>query len=415
MPETEQILQDLKQSFGDISTAIVEIRDKSGNNEEALNRAVADLAETQKSIQALEAQARVDAEHRDKLEERYDELAGRIGHGVTGGQVSSEHHDAFMAFVGGGLNAPNAADFYHRSEIQDLQKRTLTGTNWAEGGALLDGETEAGIIKDVVENSPVMQLARVTTLAAGSAWWEKRVRSSGMTGYWVGESERPTETSSKYTTVTITPHAAAAACQVTNRMLADVGYLEEEIRLDAAEALDVLIGTAFVTGNGAAKPRGFTIPGDVPFVTGTDAATDVIDPDDFYKLLYGKGGADQSGLSARYRANATFAMNSNVLRKVVLFKDDSNRYLFQDGFREGAFSRIAGQPFVILEDMADDGTNANIPLALADWQAFYRIVVKPGMYMIRDIYSAKPDVELDWYWRVGGDVIQAEAGRLLVV
>ena len=56
-----------------------------------------------------------------------------------------------------------------------------------------------------------------------------------------------------------------------------------------------------------------------------------------------------------------------------------------------------------------------LALALADWREAYQIVDRQGITIQRDPYTQKPFVEFYTRRRVGGDVVNFQAIKLLVI
>ena len=64
------------------------------------------------------------------------------------------------------------------------------------------------------------------------------------------------------------------------------------------------------------------------------------------------------------------------------------------------------------EDMADIATGS-LSIAVGDMRAAYQIVDRIGVRVLRDPYSNKPYVEFYSTKRVGGDVVNFEALKLV--
>jgi HK97 family phage major capsid protein len=62
-------------------------------------------------------------------------------------------------------------------------------------------------------------------------------------------------------------------------------------------------------------------------------------------------------LGARYRANASFVMNSKTAGAVRKMKDADGRFLWSDGLSQGQPARLMGYPVLIAEDMPDIATD----------------------------------------------------------
>jgi HK97 family phage major capsid protein len=78
----------------------------------------------------------------------------------------------------------------------------------------------------------------------------------------------------------------------------------------------------------------------------------------------------------------------------------------------GQPATLAGYPIVEFEDMADIA-GGNIVAGFGNFRQGYTIVDRLGIRILRDPYSAKPHVEFYTTKRVGGDVLNFEAFKLM--
>ena len=117
-------------------------------------------------------------------------------------------------------------------------------------------------------------------------------------------------------------------------------------------------------------------------------------------------------LNAEYRANATFVMNSKTAGAVRKMKDADGRFLWSDGLAAGEPARLMGYQVLIAEDMPDIGANA-YAIAFGDFRSGYTVAERPDMRVLRDPFSAKPHVLFYASKRVGGDVSDFAAIKLL--
>jgi HK97 family phage major capsid protein len=175
---------------------------------------------------------------------------------------------------------------------------------------------------------------------------------------------------------------------------------------------------AFVNGDGVDKPKGILLPakvanaswtwgnlGYVPTGAAADFATTNAS-DCIVNLVY--------ALGADYRANGTFLMNSKTAGAVRKMKDADGRFMWGDSLQAGEPARLMGYPVLILEDMPDVGANT-YPIAFGDFSAGYTIAERPDLRILRDPFSAKPHVLFYASKRVGGDVTDYAAIKLLKV
>ena len=72
-----------------------------------------------------------------------------------------------------------------------------------------------------------------------------------------------------------------------------------------------------------------------------------------------------------------------------------------------------GRPIALFEDMPDTTTTGALAIAYGDMRQTYQIVDRLGISILRDPYSYKPYVGFYMRKRVGGDVINGEAMKLL--
>ncbi len=114
--------------------------------------------------------------------------------------------------------------------------------------------------------------------------------------------------------------------------------------------------------------------GNASTITGTDPLVD---------LVY--------ALGAPYRAGANWVMNSRTAGVLRKLKDADGRYLWSDGVSQGEPARLLGYPVLIAEDMPDIAAGAH-PVAFGNFQSGYTIVERPDLRVLRDPFSAKPNV-----------------------
>ena len=166
------------------------------------------------------------------------------------------------------------------------------------------------------------------------------------------------------------------------------------------------------------KPRGILLPtkvanaswvwGQLGYIP-TGAAADFLaaNPADcIVNLVY--------ALGADYRANGSFVMNSKTVGAVRKMKDADGRFLWSDGLAAGEPSRLMGYPVLVCEDMPGVAANA-FPIAFGDFRSAYTIAERPDMRILRDPFSAKPNVLFYANKRVGGDITDFAAIKLLRV
>ena len=223
-------------------------------------------------------------------------------------------------------------------------------------------------MKDI---SPIRAIAGIRQVS-GSVYKRPFATSGPVTG-WVAETaarpqtDAPTLAELSFPTMELYAMPAATPSLLDDSAVNIDEWLAEEVRVAFAEQE----GTAFVTGNGTDKPKGFLdytkvanaswTWGNIGFVaTGEAGAFPDTDPGDtLIDLVY----AVKSG----YRANAHFVMSRSTQSVVRKLKDGDGTYLWQPSQKPGEWPTLMGYPVAESEDMPDIATNS-YSLAFGDFR-----------------------------------------------
>ncbi len=298
----------------------------------------------------------------------------------------------------------------------EIEEKGLTTAVAADGGYLVDPQTSDTIQTVLRSSASLRSVANVVNVEATA--FEVLVDHTEMGSGWTSETGTAVETDTpSFERITIPLHELSALPKASQRLLDDAAFdVDSWLATRIADKFATAEAAAFVGGDGADKPRGFlTHPsvengswawgslGYVPsgaegeFASGS-AAESIVD------LVY--------ALGARYRANASFVMNSKTAGAVRKMKDADGRFLWSDGLAAGEPARLMGYPVLIAEDMPDIDTDTTA-IAFGDFTKGYTIAERPDMRILRDPFSAKPHVLFYASKRVGGDVSDFAAIKLL--
>jgi HK97 family phage major capsid protein len=285
-----------------------------------------------------------------------------------------------------------------------------------DGGYAVHPDMSGRIATLVLETSPMRQAANAVTI--GTDALEGVNDLSEATSGWVGETEGRSETTApKIGEWRIPVFEQYAEPRATQKLLDDAmfdveGYLAGKI----ADRLARMENSAFINGNGNKKPRGIlTYPAGVPssssfavieqLPSGAAGAFASTNPGDaLINLVY--------SLKAPYRENAVFMMKRSVLAAVRKLKDGQGNYLWQPDFQTKQGGTLLGFNVIEAEDMPAIAANS-LSIAFGDFNAGYQIVDRQGIRILRDSFTAKPYVKFYTTKRVGGDVVNFEAIKLL--
>jgi HK97 family phage major capsid protein len=297
-----------------------------------------------------------------------------------------------------------------------LQTKGLSAATGADGGFLLDPQT-SGRIAGLLRGAGTMRsLANIVSVQAGS--YDVLVDRGDLGVAWATESGVATETAPpQFERISIPLHELSAMPRASQRLLEDAAFDVEGWLADAiAERFSRAENAAFVRGDGVDKPRGFLSYATAPTAaaawgvigyhpTGSVGGFGAADPANaIIDLIY--------SLGAKYRANATFVMNSKTAGTVRKMKDADGRFIWAEPTSREQPAILMGYPVLTCEEMPDIAPDATA-VAFGDFRAGYTIAERPDLRILRDPYSAKPHVQFYAAMRVGGDVTDFSAIRLL--
>ncbi len=349
----------------------------------------------------------------DKQQDRLDELALKARRPSLSGDAGdgrwspvSEHKQAFEAYVRKGDTGALSA----------LEAKSLSAGSDPDGGYLVPDETEVEIGRLLSNASPIRAIADVRQVS--SSVYKKPFTTTGAATGWVGETAARTETASPTLAELQFPAMELYAMPAATQSLLDDAavnidqWIAEEVQTVFAEQE----GTAFVTGDGVNKPRGFldypTVDdaswswGNIGYlatgVAGDFAATDPSDV--LIDLIY--------STKAGYRQNAHWVMNRKVQGDIRKIKDADGNYIWQPAASAGGRATLMNFPIAEAEDMPDKAADS-LSVAFGDFRRGYLIVDRVGIRVLRDPYSSKPFVLFYTTKRVGGGVQNFEALKFL--
>jgi HK97 family phage major capsid protein len=324
------------------------------------------------------------------------------------------------------VEAPHqkAMDAYLRSGDDDglrglvLEGKAMSTAVSAEGGYLVDPQTAETVQSVLRDAASIRSVATVVNVEATS--YDVLIDRTEPGAGWSSETGSVAETGTPvFERVSIDLHELSAMPKASQRLLDDAAFdVETWLAGRIADRFASSEATAFVTGNGSNKPKGFLDYqtrsqgnwewGRLEYVASgatSDFASDK-PADAIIDLVY--------TLGAKYRSNGTFVMNSKTAGAVRKMKDADGRYIWTDSLAAGQPAQLLGYAVLISEDMPDVGAG-NFPIAFGDFAAGYTIAERPDLRVLRDPFSAKPHVLFYATKRVGGDVTDFAAIKLLKI
>ncbi|SEW20718.1 phage major capsid protein, HK97 family [Aliiroseovarius sediminilitoris] len=347
-------------------------------------------------------------EERLTMLDRKSNITAARPHLAAAADLEAPHQKAFEAYLRSGDDDGLRG--------LDLEGKAMSTAVAGDGGYLVDPQTAATIQSVLKSTASLRAVANVVNVEATS--YDVLIDHSDVGSGWATETDASVETGTpSIERITIPLHELSALPKASQRLLDDSAFeIETWLAGRIADKFARAEAGAFISGDGIDKPKGIlahpSVDNDIwswgnlgYVVTGTSGDFDASNPADaIIDLVY--------ALDAEYRAGAKFVMNSKTAGAVRKMKDMDGRFLWSDGLAAGEPARLLGYPVLIAEDMPDIGTDAT-PIAFGDFGSGYTIAERPDTRILRDPFSAKPHVLFYATKRVGGDVSDFAAIKLL--
>jgi len=294
----------------------------------------------------------------------------------------------------------------------ELEGKSLSTAVNSDGGYLVDPQTSETVQSVLNATASIRAIASVVQVEATS--FDVLVDHTDVGAGWATEAGPQAETDTpQIDRISIGLHELSALPKASQRLLDDSAFdIEGWLAGRIADKFARAEASAFINGDGIDKPKGFlthaAVDNDVwawgnigyvaSEVSGEVTAPAIVD------LVY--------ALGAQYRANGAFVMNSKVAGMVRKLTDADGRFLWSDGLASGEPAMLMGYPVLVAEDMPDAATDS-FSIAFGDFRAGYTVAERPDLRILRDPFSAKPHVLFYATKRVGGDVSDFAAIKLL--
>ena len=311
----------------------------------------------------------------------------------------------------------NFHNYLKTGNALNLRAAGSEGTN-ANGGYICPDGLDKRVVELLTPRSTIRRNA--TIIQASGKNYQRPYKKTGITSGWIGETGSRTATDAQeYDVITATVGELYAFPQYTQNFLADTWYnFEEGFARDLAISFSDKEETAFVSGDGSNKPNGILsalreAKDDTQRTwnklqqINTESATGIT-----LNSLY----AIKDSLNYAYRSNAKWYMSTSTytaLQQTLV--DGEHRGIFGRGdVSQNMPETLLGYPIEIDDYMPAVAANA-CPIVFGDMRQGYAILERPGIGVLRDMYSNKPYIGLYSIKRVGGLVQDYRALKVLCV
>ena len=301
----------------------------------------------------------------------------------------------------------NAVKNFHSVE----EFKTLSADINIDGGYFVRPQVATEMGKKLFESSPLRQLSTVMSISANSL--EMPYDNDEPDSEWLGERQSPTNPTdnNEISMLKFDTHIISANPRATQTLLDDASIDIESWHMGKVlEKFSRAEATAFVSGSGVGRPKGFTA-----YASG-DAFNSIEQVNSGHATTFTADGllSVQTALFEQFQANAVWLMRRATAGVIRKLKDNEGLYLWatERGLNNAVPATLLGKPVHFCADLDADGVASNLAAAYGDFKAGYLIVDRIGVRVLRDPYSSKPFISFYTTKRVGGGVKQFQAIKL---
>lgn len=290
------------------------------------------------------------------------------------------------------------------SGVGEAERRALQVGNDSEGGYTVPDSFNDALIQGL-EDPVVMRSVGATVLQGVGGTREIPFVSAHGSATWTAEEAAAAESDETFGSVRIGAHKLTRLIKVSIELLQDSAFnLESYLASEFTRAFAVAEDTAFVSGNGAMRPLGFTLSGTAGI---TAAAVDAVTTDELSRLKF--------SLKRAYRKRSRWFMADATFSAISRLKDGDGRYVLQPGITLDAPDVLFGRPVTVSDDMPAMATGLRA-VYFGD-PAYYYIIDRGSMVMqiLRELFSVNGQVGFLGYRRTDGRLILNEAMRYITM
>jgi len=320
-------------------------------------------------------------------------------------------NDAYRSAFMKGVTQSHPAFTADEARALDEYRAMSEGTDTAGGFGIPVLIDPSIILTSGASAAPVLDLARVVTITTDE--W-KGVSSAGMSWSYDGEGTEVSDDSPTLAQPSVPVYTARGFIPYSIEVGDDYPAFAAEMRRLIDQGYIDLVANATISGTGSSQPTGIVTALDantnVEVVVGTDGAFSVPDVLKVWKSL-----------PERYRANATWVMNTDVENEIRSFADGSAQAYYTVDLAAGGIGTLFGRPIRTTDYMPEfTGTTgaANI-LVVGDFSNFL-VAQRAGMSveLIPHLFgttNGRPTGQRGWFCfaRHGFDSVNDLGFRLL--
>lgn len=308
-----------------------------------------------------------------------------ISENISGYDISDQYRDAFLQYL-------------KKGDVTGVSKLPSPRVQLNEAGFAV-APTMENLIHDAVSKlSVIRQIASVTQVSSDSL--DLAIESDGSKASW-GEPTVATTVIKQY----IKAYDVVAQPKITAKLLEDSeidveSYIANKISESFARAED----ESFLFGDSVSKPTGMltvangTNANQIQEIAGSVTFTDIMNL--------------TSALNTFYASNTVYLMSKETESQIRFLKDTNDHYIWRPADNNNPQSTILGVPVFTTSYMPHGSGKKSI--IFGNFKRGYQIVERVGVNLLRDPFTEKPFVKFYTLRRVGGNIIDGRALKILV-
>ena len=309
-------------------------------------------------------------------------------------KFQNQYHDAFVKYLRNGVD----------TDLINLINKNGKDAQFDSNGFSITPNMQKAISNSMFANSPIRQMARVINVSHDKL--DLAAYTTDIVATW-GDDRTVADETDAFTKKTIEVNELTAQPKITQKMVDDnevdhEGWIAELL----SDIFSAKEDNAFLNGDGVNKPVGI-----LSYEEGT--ASNQIERVNGGSNITLQGLLNlQASLDGKYeRANETaFITSKAMLAQIRSIKDDSGSFVWTPGALFNKQDTLFGTPIFATSEM---DTTSGDAVIYANLRKGYQIVDRSDIKIQRDPYSSKPFVIYFATKRVGGDVIDTRAIKVL--
>ncbi len=395
---------DVQNTLDDLARTFEEYKSTQDNRLANLER--------NRPVDALDEEklARLDAslETAEKRLKQMDAFASRPPV-ETSADLFSNHQHAFMDYIRKGLDTP----------LHLYEKKALSTTADRDGGYLVPSGLHERLYATLQATSVMRSLASVRQISTSAL--ELLIDKDAMDAGWVTETQdRPETRTPELAKIRIPVHEMYAKPRATQKLLEDALLnVEEWLSQKIAQKIASMENTAFIRGTGENSPKGILAYETAQRADWVWGRLEEIKTGENGDFAEGVGEIQLQdtffSLKPPYLPGSSWLMSRAAQARIRRLKDAENgRYLWEPPLAGVMTPTLLGYPVIVSDDMPPlvPGEPSKA-IVFGNFKEGYQIVDRSEIRVLRDPYSAKPYVEFYTTRRVGGDVLNFEALKVV--